>query len=263
VVTSAVFENALRRPLLLKNTGFGHGITDALEVRWVADVHEVVFRSADAASELAGMRDRMRALVAAIDEATTPSSTALLTLGDVLALPRGSRAYEGVVAAHAACDMDEAGTIRSVETSVAMAAEGSGPPGGAVALWLLEELAAATSEFRRTRTHEQVSERLGTLTREAMAHEVARFRTHQEVHEGLIHSIFVECPTCECPLSQQQQTFMLHGLFSHIVARHWQPFLPRDSCTEGGVGSDEGGPEGPTSSSRHGNLRATVATAKA
>jgi hypothetical protein len=42
-----------------------------------------------------------------------------------------------------------------------------------------------------------------------------------------------------------------------------QPFLPHDRCLGGGVGPDEGGPRGPTSSGRHGTPHTSVVTAKA
>ena len=217
VVTSAKFETAFRCPVLLRRTTCGPGIEWKLKTLWIAEVHAVATSPVhpDRQGALCAMRDRMTATVAAIDGDTVPEvGPGIGTLSDVLMLPRGSEQAEVFANIHAACCMDAA------VTSVC--------PYSAITSFfaLLDRVATAASEYRRTTPHAQTYERLRACpTRAAMHLEIARFSRQQHDSGQFAFS----CPVCDpSGGTDHWKQFSTFALFSHIVDKHWKPFLPRE-----------------------------------
>jgi hypothetical protein len=251
VVASTLFEKVgVDRPVLFANTRFGASIWSALTRLWDQDVHGVVMRSesaAEAATVLSGMRDRLSALVKAIDEDTIPTAPDVRTLPDLLKLPRGSKAHLAISTTHVASSLDQ-----SVVYGVLNPPNAPYPS----AFALMEKFASVVADFRKEQTRSAVH--FGSLSITDMRSVISRIDSLC-YHYGNYYSM-ITCPLCG---PRRMKTFGSSGLFTHIILSHWQPFLHHDGVVGGGVGPDEGGPRGPTSSGRHCTPHNPVAKAKA
>jgi hypothetical protein len=199
VVTAAKFEAAFRCPVLLRWTS-GGDIEWQLKNLWIAEVHAVLHRNEEHA--FYATMDRMTATVAAIDGDTVPNvSGGEGTLSDILALPRGSEQAEVFANIHAACCMDAVvSTVRTYPRDTSF-------------FTLLDRVAAAASEYRRTNPHAKTYERLRACpTDDVLRIEVARFSQQQRDNR----QFHFTCPLCE----SSKKHYSVFSLFSHLVDSH-------------------------------------------